>query len=107
MSAFTATKKSELVKSLSPPQHPPFTSNPAGGDATAGRDKNSNSGLLRTRRGEDRTASWTPSGISGEPRVSTDFAVLNFLTSSMLHSTECTPFHVCIFVVASRRGSLD
>ncbi|XP_019719901.1 plastin-3 isoform X1 [Hippocampus comes] len=69
MSAFPAAKKSELVKSLSPPQHPPFTSSPAGGDATAGRDKNSNSGLLRTRRGEDRTASWTPSGISGEPRA--------------------------------------
>ncbi|XP_054610393.1 plastin-3-like isoform X1 [Dunckerocampus dactyliophorus] len=52
------------------PQHPPFNSPMAGGDATSGRTQQSDSRLLLTRRGGGNSESWTLSGISGAPRVS-------------------------------------
>ncbi|XP_077402600.1 plastin-3 isoform X1 [Vanacampus margaritifer] len=91
MSAFPAAKKSELVKIPSPPQHPSFTTSPAGGDATAGRDKNSNSRLLCTRRGGDCTASWPLFGISGEPSshlLLTDQPQVNHINMSAKISRE-------------------
>ncbi|XP_061559351.1 plastin-3 [Phycodurus eques] len=85
MSAFTAAKTSEFLKSVSPPQHLALSSSSsssrtAGGDATAGRDNksaavvaavsssSSSSRLVcSARRGRGTTASWTPSAFSGAP----------------------------------------